>query len=67
MKDAWTLKIGKSTKVLPKVLEDVGEIDIFLHDSEHTYENMMAEYDLHDHTSDMVDYYPTILIEMKVS
>lgn len=40
----WTLVIGKSSNVLPSVLKDVGEIDMFLHDSDHSYENMMFEF-----------------------
>ena len=29
---------------LPKLLKELGTIDVFLHDSLHTYEHMMFEY-----------------------
>jgi len=40
----WKLFIGDARKLLRPLLEDLGEIDIFLHDSEHTYEHMMFEF-----------------------
>jgi predicted O-methyltransferase YrrM len=39
----WKLHLGRSVDVLPKVFSENGEIDIFLHDSEHTYETMEYE------------------------
>lgn len=44
LKDRWELLIGKSQEILPALLSGVKEIDIFIHDSEHTYENMMFEW-----------------------
>jgi len=44
LRSMWTLKIGLSSEVLARLLEELGEIDLFLHDSEHTYENMMIEF-----------------------
>jgi hypothetical protein len=44
LKDRWGLILGKSKEKLPPLLERLGQIDIFCHDSEHTYENMMFEY-----------------------
>jgi hypothetical protein len=44
LRSRWTLEIGLTSEVLPKVLEKVKEVDVFLHDSEHTYENMIWEY-----------------------
>ena len=44
LKSRWTLRVGKTRHVLPEILEDLQKIDIFLHDSEHTYENMLFEY-----------------------
>jgi predicted O-methyltransferase YrrM len=41
----WTLHIGKSQDLLVPVLEDCGNIDLFLHDSEHSYNNMLWEYE----------------------
>ena len=42
-KPYWELLIGKSVDVLPNVLKQNPMIDIFLHDSEHTYETMWFE------------------------
>jgi predicted O-methyltransferase YrrM len=39
----WDLRIGKSIDVLPKLEMPDLPIDIFLHDSEHTYETMTFE------------------------
>ena len=44
LKDRWTLALGKSSQVLPGLLKQLGKVDLFLHDSEHTYENMMFEF-----------------------
>lgn len=43
-KHRWHLNLGKSQKILPPLLEELDSIDCFLHDSEHTYKNMMFEY-----------------------
>lgn len=40
----WNLHIGDAKELLPKLLQMLGMIDIFLHDSLHTYEHMMFEY-----------------------
>jgi len=40
----WDLRLGKSSDLLPDLLKEVREVDIFLHDSEHSYENMHWEY-----------------------
>lgn len=42
-KPLWELLIGKSVDRLPEVLKQHQAIDIFLHDSEHTYETMWDE------------------------
>jgi len=44
LKERWNLRLGKSKDLLPSLLAELGRIDIFLHDSEHTYDNMMFEY-----------------------
>ncbi len=44
LKTRWSLEVGLSSEILPGLLRDLGEVDIFLHDSEHTYENMLFEY-----------------------
>ncbi len=40
----WNLVVGRSQDVLEGVLARCGDIDLFLHDSEHTYECMTFEY-----------------------
>lgn len=37
--------IGKSQDILPKLLRDIGSIDIFFHDSEHSYSGMIFEFE----------------------
>lgn len=46
LRGRWRLLLGDSRQLLPSLLEDLGDIDIFLHDSEHTYKMMMFEYSL---------------------
>ncbi len=40
----WHLILGRSQEKLPVLLDDLGEIDFFIHDSEHSYECMTFEY-----------------------
>jgi predicted O-methyltransferase YrrM len=40
----WTLRIGPSSELLEPLLNELGPIDVFLHDSLHTYDNMLFEY-----------------------
>lgn len=42
--DRWHLVIGDCGRELPRLLRELGEIDMFHHDSLHTYEHMMWEY-----------------------
>ena len=44
--DRWEIVLGKSQEVLPKLLENISTINIFLHDSDHSYVNMMFEFKL---------------------
>jgi predicted O-methyltransferase YrrM len=41
----WDLRMGRSIEVLPVVLGDDDVLDLFFHDSEHTYETMTFEMD----------------------
>lgn len=41
-KDRWTLHIGRSTEHLPEVV-DGRDVDMFIHDSEHSYKNVLWE------------------------
>jgi len=45
LKKRWNLILGDSKKELPKLLSSLKSIDMFLHDSKHTYEHMMWEFD----------------------
>jgi hypothetical protein len=40
----WHLALGRSQEELPPLLERLGEIDFFMHDSEHSYECMSFEF-----------------------
>lgn len=44
LKKNWKLIIGDTQQELPKLLKKLGKIDLFFHDSEHTYKTMMFEY-----------------------
>ncbi len=46
LKKRWNLILGDSKKELPKLLESLKFIDMFLHDSKHTYEHMMWEFNI---------------------
>lgn len=43
-RDEWDLRLGESRTLLPELLTSLRTVDIFIHDSEHTYDNMMFEY-----------------------
>jgi predicted O-methyltransferase YrrM len=44
LRNRLQLKIGKSSEHLESIIEQVGEVDLFYHDSWHTYDNLMFEY-----------------------
>jgi len=44
LRHRWQLTLGSSAETLEPLLEKAAEIDIFLHDSDHTYQNMMWEF-----------------------
>lgn len=46
LRDRWTLRIGKSQRELPRLVTELGSVDVFLHDSEHSHPCMMFEYEL---------------------
>lgn len=46
LKKNWTLKIEDTKIGLESLLKELNVIDMFVHDSEHTYETMMLEYNL---------------------
>jgi hypothetical protein len=41
----WTLHRGSSARVLPRLLEELETVDLFVHDSLHTYRNMRREFE----------------------
>jgi len=46
LRSHWDLIIGKSQKELPKLITELESVDLFIHDSEHSYPCMMFEYEL---------------------
>ena len=44
LKSPWNLLLGDSRVLLPSLLTRLGSIDIFIHDSLHTYDHMLWEY-----------------------
>jgi hypothetical protein len=44
LREPWTLVLGRSQEELPKLLDRVGTIDTFMHDSEHSFDCMWFEY-----------------------
>jgi predicted O-methyltransferase YrrM len=44
LKARWSLEIGRSATVLPNLMKRLAGLDLFVHDSEHTYGNMMSEF-----------------------
>ena len=46
LRSRWNLQVGNSLELLPKILQETGSISIFIHDSLHTYDHMMAEFRL---------------------
>src|ERR1035438_9722060 len=44
LQSPWTVLVGDSRIILPRLLAEIGSPDIFIHDSLHTYEHMLWEY-----------------------
>jgi predicted O-methyltransferase YrrM len=44
LRERWHLVLGRSQDELPPLLERLGSIDFFMHDSEHSYECMSFEF-----------------------
>lgn len=44
LKERWTLVLGRSQEELPPLLERLGAIDSFMHDSEHSFDCMWFEF-----------------------
>jgi predicted O-methyltransferase YrrM len=46
LKSRWHFITGAASQELASLLEKTGPIDLFLHDSEHTYRNMLWEFQI---------------------
>jgi hypothetical protein len=46
LKERWTLILGRTQEELPPLLERLGTIDSFMHDSEHSFECMWFEFNV---------------------
>lgn len=46
LKKDWTLIIGDTKKELEPLFQKLGKVDMFIHDSDHSYDVMMFEYNL---------------------
>jgi len=44
LRPRWQLHLGDATVLLPALLPKLGPIDVFIHDSLHTYEHMLFEF-----------------------
>jgi predicted O-methyltransferase YrrM len=44
LKERWTLLLDRSQEALPPLLERLGTIDSFMHDSEHSFDCMWFEF-----------------------
>ena len=46
LRGSWKLYRGASKSLLPYVLKEVGSLGLFVHDSLHTYRNMLLEFEM---------------------
>jgi predicted O-methyltransferase YrrM len=46
LKERWKLHRGAGGRVLPQLLNELETVDLFVHDSLHTYRNMRREFEL---------------------
>lgn len=45
LRERWRLVLGRSQEELPRLVERLGTLDFFMHDSEHSYECMSFEFE----------------------
>jgi predicted O-methyltransferase YrrM len=45
LRGRWKLRLGDARELLPDLLGVLGQVDLFLHDSDHSYENMVFEFE----------------------
>ena len=46
LRSRWHLQLGDTRRLLPALLETLGRLDLFFHDSDHSYETMRFELSL---------------------
>lgn len=46
LRENWSLRQGRSSRELPSLLADLGAVDLFVHDSEHSTSRMLFEFEL---------------------
>jgi predicted O-methyltransferase YrrM len=46
LRNRWSLNFGSSKKILPKIVSQIKPLDIFIHDSLHTYAHMKWEFEV---------------------
>jgi predicted O-methyltransferase YrrM len=44
LRSRWRLELGSSRTLLPRLVAELGSIDVFLHDADHTYRSQIDEY-----------------------
>jgi len=44
LRDRWNLHLGDARELLPNLLARLGKVDMFIHDSLHSYDHMLFEY-----------------------
>lgn len=44
LRNRWTLLLGNAKEMLPDLVEELPHVDLFLHDSDHSYDHMMWEF-----------------------
>lgn len=45
LRQRWSLRLGDARILLPEALKEFGQLDIFFHDSDHSYEHMKFEFE----------------------
>ncbi len=45
LRSRWSLRLGDARKLLPEALNELGQLDFFFHDSDHSYEHMKFEFE----------------------
>jgi len=46
LQESWEISLGKSQVQLPQLLQELKDVDLFIHDSEHSHPCMMFEYEI---------------------